>query len=339
MGIAPLISVVIPLYDGAGYIRRSIQSVLRQTYSDFELIVVDDGSTDGGPEVVRTFTDARVRLIRQENAGASAARNRGIAEAQGRYVAFLDADDEWEPQFLNAIVHLSVAYPAAGIWATGYRRVFPTGPSVEFTVAESRSRTMLLIDDYFRRLPGGSIVHASAAAIPVSVLRELGGFREDCPWGEDEEMWARIALHYPLGYDTRILSRFHQTGRQQKPRFRNSPTRDPLLTALQVALSAAPEDPPRDREEIRRLVRYRFRLRLWKFALAGNRRQVVEFLETSGAESISPLLTRACRAFWLWPALCLWAQVLRLVRSRLFLRLRGGRRLRCGVLQRLGTPA
>ncbi len=339
MSIAPLISVVIPLYNGVAYVRRSIPSVLGQTYSDFELIVVDDGSTDDGPEVVRTFTDARVRLIRQENAGVSAARNRGVAEAQGTYVAFLDADDEWEPQFLDAIAHLSVAYPTAGIWATGYRRIFPTGPSVEFTLAESRSRTTLQIDDYFRRLPGGSIVHASAVAIPVSVFRKLGGFREDCHWGEDQEMWARIALHYPLGYDTRILSRFHQTGRQQKPRFRSSPTRDPLLTTLQVALSVAPADPPTDREQIRRLARYQLRVGLWKFSLAGNRRQAVEFLDANDAESIDPLLARAYRAPWLWPALCLWAQVLRLVRSRPFLRLRGGRRIRCGVLQRLGTPA
>ncbi len=339
MGSAPLISVVIPLYNGAGYIRRSLQSVLRQTYANFELIVVDDGSTDDGPEVVRTFTDARIRLIRQENAGVSAARNRGVAEAQGKYVAFLDADDEWEPQFLEAIAHLSVAYPTAGIWATGYRRVFPTGPSVEFTLAESRSHMTLQIDDYFRHLPGGSIVHTSAAAIPISVFHELGGFREECDSGEDQEMWARIALHYPIGYDTRILSSFHQTGRQQKPRFRNSPTRDPLLTTLQAALSAAPEDPPRDREDIRRLARYRLRLYLWEFSLAANRRQAIEFLNASGTESVDPMLARACRALWLWPALCLWAQILRLVRSRLFLRLQGGQRVRHGVLQRLGPPA
>ena len=339
MGSAPLISVVIPLYNGAGYIRRSIQSVLSQTYRNFELIVIDDGSTDSGPEVVRTFTDARVRLLRQEHAGVSAARNRGIAEAQGRYAAFLDADDEWEPEFLEAIVRLSVAYPTAGIWGTGYRRVFPTGPSVEFTLAESRSRTTLQIDDYFRRLPGGSIVHASAVAIPVSVFQELGGFREGCHSGEDQEMWARIALHYPVAYDTRILSRFHQTGMQQKPRFRNSPARDPLLTTLQAALSAVPGDLPGNQADIRRLARYRLRLCLWRFALAADRRQAIAFLEAGGAESVAPLLARVYRAAWLWPALCLWAQVLRLMRSRPFFRLRGGRRVRCGVLQRLGTPA
>ncbi len=339
MGVAPLISVVIPLYNGAGYIGRSMQSVLGQTYTDFELIVVDDGSTDDGLAVVRTFADARVRLIQQENAGVSAARNRGIAEAQGSYVAFLDADDEWEPQFLEAIVHLSATYPTAGMWATGYRRVFPAGPSVEFTVAESRDRLTLQIDDYFRRLPGGSIVHTSAVAIPVSVFRKLGGFREGCHSGEDQEMWARIALHYPIGYDTRILSRFHQTGRQQKPRFRNSPTRDPLLTTLQMALNTAPKGPPVDQADIRKLARYRLHLCLWKFALTADHRQAIAFLEAGDAESVAPLLARAYRSLLFWPALCLWAQVLRLVRSRLFLRLRGGRRVRCGVLQRLAAGA
>jgi glycosyltransferase involved in cell wall biosynthesis len=339
MGSTPRISVVIPLYNGKGYIRRSIQSVLRQTCADFELLVVDDGSTDGSPEVVRTFTDSRVRLIQQEHAGVSVARNRGLAEARAEYVALLDADDEWEPQFLDAVVHLSLAYPQAGILATGYRKVFPKGPSVEVTVAESPTRTTLLIDDYFRRLQGGSIVHTSAVAIPVRVFQELGGFLEGCRAGQDQEMWGRIALHCLVGYDPRILSSYHQTGRQHKPRFQQLRARDPLLTTLQAALDAAPGAPPAASEDIRRLARHRFHLYLWEFALAGSRRQAIEYLDNSGTQDVDPLLASAYRALGLWPALCLWAQVLRLVRSRLFLRLRGGRRVRCGVLQRLGTPA
>jgi glycosyltransferase involved in cell wall biosynthesis len=335
----PLISVVIPLYNGAGYIRRSIQSVLDQTYSDFELIVVDDGSTDGGPEVVRTFTDSRIRLIRQANAGVAAARNRGIAEAKGKYVAFLDADDDWEPQFLEAVAHLSVAYPAAGILGTGYRKVYPAGPSVEFTVAESRSRTTLLIDDYFRRLQEGSIVHVSAVAIPAHVFQELGGFLEGYHCGDDQEMWARIALRYPLGYDPRILSSFHQRSRQPKSQCRDSRPRDLLLTTLQTALNATSEGRPGDGDDVRRLARRRFHLYLWQFALAGGRRQALEFLDKSGTENVDPGLARAYREPWLWPAICLGAQVLRLVRSRLFLRLRGGQRIRGGVVQRLGSTA
>jgi len=327
---------VIPLYNGQGCIRRSIQSVLGQTYSDFELLVIDDGSTDGGPEIVRTFTDSRIRLIQQENAGASVARNRGIAEARSEYVAFLDADDEWDPPFLDAVVHLSVAYPRAGILATGYRKVFPMGPSVEITVAESRA---LQIDDYFRRLQGGSIVHASAVALPARVFQELGGFQEGYHCGDDQEMWARVALRYSVGYDPRILSSFHQRGRQPKRQSRNPRPRDLLLTRLQTALNATPANPPAHNEDIRRLARRRFHLYLWQFALDGDRRAALEFLDNSGAQDVDPLLARAYRAAWLWPALCLWAQVLRLARSRPFLRLRGGQRILCGVIQRLSTPA
>ena len=91
----PLITVIIPLYNGEKYIRRSVESVLAQTYIHFELIVVDDGSTDSGGDVVKQIYDPRLHLKHQINMGVSAARNKGIAEGKGKYFAFLDADDEW----------------------------------------------------------------------------------------------------------------------------------------------------------------------------------------------------------------------------------------------------
>src|SRR6266446_940152 len=100
------VSVVIPLYNKVRYIQRALDSVLAQTYTDFEVIVVDDGSTDGGAEVVACCTDRRVRLIRQSNQGPGPARNRGVEEAAGGYVAFLDSDDEWLPAFLERSVDL-----------------------------------------------------------------------------------------------------------------------------------------------------------------------------------------------------------------------------------------
>lgn len=97
----PQVSVIIPLYNKGLYIRRALESVFAQTFEDYEIIVVDDGSTDNGPEQVSSYSDPRLRLIHQANAGPGAARNRGINEAQGKYVTFLDADDEWLPEFIQ----------------------------------------------------------------------------------------------------------------------------------------------------------------------------------------------------------------------------------------------
>ena len=104
------LSVIVPLYNKARYIRRCLDSILGQTFADFEIIVVDDGSTDEGPEIVQGYTDPRLQLLRQPNAGPGAARNRGAREAQGDLLGFLDSDDEWDPVYLAESVRLLDAF-------------------------------------------------------------------------------------------------------------------------------------------------------------------------------------------------------------------------------------
>ncbi len=102
------VSVIIPLYNKGKYVGRALDSVFSQTFKDFEVVVVDDGSEDEGPDIVRRYKDKRLRLIQQDNAGPGVARNRGISETTGHYVAFLDADDEWLPNFLKVTLgHLN----------------------------------------------------------------------------------------------------------------------------------------------------------------------------------------------------------------------------------------
>lgn len=96
-----LVSIITPCYNGEKYIAQTIRSVLEQTYENWEMIIVDDGSSDGSADIIRSFTDSRIRLMQQENSGSAAARNAGIRAAQGRYLALLDADDLWEPEFLT----------------------------------------------------------------------------------------------------------------------------------------------------------------------------------------------------------------------------------------------
>ena len=122
MNSNPAVSVVIPLLNKASHISRALDSVFAQTVQDFEIIVVEGGSTDNSPEIVRGFRDPRIRLILQDKKrpGVSAARNIGIHESRSEFIAFLDADDEWRPRFLETIIRLRQRFPDAGLYATSY---------------------------------------------------------------------------------------------------------------------------------------------------------------------------------------------------------------------------
>lgn len=115
-----MISVVIPLYNKAHTIVNTLNTVFAQTYQDFEVVIVNDGSTDNSVEVVQQhFNDKRIRIIHQKNAGVSVARNRGVDESKGDYIAFLDGDDEWHPDYLSIINDTISKYPQAGMICTG----------------------------------------------------------------------------------------------------------------------------------------------------------------------------------------------------------------------------
>ena len=185
--------------------------MLTQTRTEFEVIVVDDGSTDGGATIVERFADSRVRLIMQENRGASAARNRGIREAGADIVAFLDADDEWYPPFLETVLDLRRRYPGAGAYATAYTIYNPDGERrVASIAAVPPAPWSGLLPNYFQSATlGEPPVSASSVAIPREVLEEMGGFIEGFWWGEDVDLWGRIAFCYPIAFTHRVGAVYH----------------------------------------------------------------------------------------------------------------------------------
>jgi glycosyltransferase involved in cell wall biosynthesis len=194
------VSVVIPLFNKRRHIQRAVGSVLGQTCPDLEIIVVDDGSTDGGGEIVRHTADPRVRLVRQQNAGAAAARNRGVQEASSELVAFLDADDEWRPEFLETVVGLYERHPEAGMFATAYR--FQEGERTwrpVFVDCPDSPRGGLLAD-FFRSLMGPTPVTASSVMMTKQVLSRAGLFPTGIRRGEDLHTWVRIALRYRVAW-------------------------------------------------------------------------------------------------------------------------------------------
>ncbi|MHB9131982.1 MAG: glycosyltransferase family 2 protein [Armatimonadota bacterium] len=204
----PGVSVIVPLYNKAPYIQRAIDSILHQTFADFEVLVVDDGSDDGSAEVVRACPDARVRLILQEHGGVSVARNRGIAESRGRLVAFLDADDAWLPSFLAIVTALHQRFPQAGALGTAYRVELQPGTfhTPEFARAPAEEHGGLL-EDYF----AAPYLCSSAVAVRRDVLEDVGGFPPGIRYGEDLDLWVRIALRYPVAWSPEVAAIYHNS--------------------------------------------------------------------------------------------------------------------------------
>ena len=198
-------SVIIPLYNKAPYIRKAQESVLAQTYADYELIIIDDGSTDGSAEIAEAILQAPAsrliassphRLIRQANSGVSAARNNGVAQASGDYIAFLDADDWWEPTFLEKMTKLIEDYPEAGLYASNYMYYKPGKTRVAVNNIET---------GYFNYpksyYEGGAMpVTSISVAIPRKVLDETGGFPLGIKLGEDFLLWAKIAIQHKVAF-------------------------------------------------------------------------------------------------------------------------------------------
>jgi glycosyltransferase involved in cell wall biosynthesis len=198
----PEISIVIPLYNKEPEVVRSIKSLFAQSFTDFEVVVVNDGSTDKGPETVKSFKDPRIRIINQANAGVSAARNRGIAEAQTNLIAFLDADDEWDPDFLETILRLWGKFPLCDVFATNYsycrannyrRPTIIRGLPNEFREG--------ILTDYFKiASQSDPPISTSAVAVTRKALQAVGGFPIGVTSGEDLLTWAKLAVRCDIAY-------------------------------------------------------------------------------------------------------------------------------------------
>lgn len=189
-----MISVVIPLYNKAQHIAETLSSVLAQSVNPREIIVIDDGSTDGGEHVVRQFETAGVRLITQTNQGVSAARNRGLEEAAGDYVAFIDADDLWLPDHLLVLSELVEKWPQAVLVSTSH---LIKRDGMVFSAKSSLPPGWEgCVPNFFTAFANGlSLVNSSTACVKRGVALELGGFPVGVKRGEDIILWVRLALH------------------------------------------------------------------------------------------------------------------------------------------------
>ncbi|WP_052501456.1 glycosyltransferase family 2 protein [Thiomicrospira microaerophila] len=200
----PFFSVVMPLYNKRNHVKETIESVFAQTFQDFEIVVVNDGSTDDSAEVVASIDDPRIRLIHQQNAGVSVARNNGIKQANADYIAFLDADDIWLPEFLQTIYDLIQSYPDAGLYATSYFLKNLDGMLVEKEIKFLPEKKFKgLIPNYFKSATYSHLVWSSATCIPRSIfLNENIWFPAGVKYYEDVYVWGKVALIKDMAYNT-----------------------------------------------------------------------------------------------------------------------------------------
>lgn len=208
-----MFSIIVPIFNKANYIERCLKSIFNQTFKNYEVIVINDGSTDDSLGRIKNFkikTQQNFKIIDQYNTGVSTARNNGVKAAKYTYIAFLDADDWWEPNYLEEMNNLIISFPHAGIYGSSYflvknkiKNVATVGVSTDFLYG---------IINYCQVYANAHCMPlwVGATVIPKSVFETENGFKPILKLGEDFDLWIRLALKYPVAFINRPLSNYNQ---------------------------------------------------------------------------------------------------------------------------------
>ncbi|HEY1399683.1 glycosyltransferase family A protein [Roseateles sp.] len=271
----PAVSVVIPLFNKERDIGRAIDSVLAQAWSDFELVVVDDGSSDGCAAVVAAYDDPRLRMERQANAGVSAARNRGVALSRAPWVAFLDADDAWTPSFLGDVLALAARHPEAAGVALNYEIVSPGGARALGVDPADAPAQLLDPLAYFRIGRHAPPLSSSSVVVRREALLAAGGFPVGVRLGEDIDTWLRLLFRGGVYFDPRPGAQYFADASNRALNTHAPPARYAFFDTIEGWLAAHPErvEERREAEEFMnffRLLHARHQIR-WGDAQAGRR--------------------------------------------------------------------
>lgn len=244
----PRVSVIIPLYNKEDTIERAIDSILKQSYTDFEIIIVDDGSTDKSLEIVKTYVDnSIVRIIEQENAGPGAARNRGIVASRSELVSFLDADDEWLPDFLiNAIDLFDAHKKIAGVITSFYEGPDRISTSdgwyhkgirngvIKVTTESLAPRVITLIN----------FMNSWAMVVKRDTILKYGGYYEKnkCTYGEDSYLWLKMIFNESFYLSLEPLVWWHNESSGLSRNLKGMRPVEPFLTAWNGIYRECPDE-------------------------------------------------------------------------------------------------
>lgn len=301
--LAPSFDVVMPLYNKRAYVQDAVRSVLGQD-GLHELIVVDDGSTDDSADRVEELArkDSRIRLLRQPNAGVSAARNRGVRASTADYVAFLDADDLYLPGFLQEIATLAGRYPEAALLGTAYRRF--SGGAVAATATNVPDPTIdvgRLVPAFFEEWARGSFISTSSICVLRHALLDMGTlFPEGERLGEDQDVWFRLAERYPVAASDRVLALYRVDAAGSLTACTELPGLLPCYRRLEARLLHG-DYPAQHVRGARRVLAVNYLNTAGSLLLQGKRREAAELAFTRTAVEHPVYWLRVALRF-LWPA-------------------------------------
>ncbi|MCP2027236.1 glycosyltransferase involved in cell wall biosynthesis [Flavobacterium sp. HSC-32F16] len=199
-------SIIIPLYNKENFIENTIQSVLNQTFQDFEIIIVNDGSTDKSEEKILQFKDDRIQYFSKKNEGVSQTRNFGLTKANAAFVVFLDADDYWYPDFLETMHHYSTLFPKQKVFAAAIE--IETSKKTFRAAYSIRKTGDFEFVNYFRASSKESVILTSGTVFKKSIFKKTGVFDPNIQSGQDTDLWIRIGIIYPVLFIWKILVRY-----------------------------------------------------------------------------------------------------------------------------------
>ena len=202
----PYFSIVIPVYNKERFVGKTLKSVLNQTFTDFEVILINDGSTDNSETVIQTFQDERIQYFSKTNEGVAVARNLGINKAKSNFICFLDADDFWYPDFLKTMHAYTLKFPEQKVFACA---IEIETQNKSFAAAYSiPKKADFEIVDFFEASRKECVLWTSSVVIHKSVFEQVGDFDRNIKKGEDTELWIRIGLAYSIVFVWKILAKY-----------------------------------------------------------------------------------------------------------------------------------
>ncbi|WP_411767738.1 glycosyltransferase family 2 protein [Winogradskyella sp. A3E31] len=202
--MSPFFSVVIPLYNKEDYIYNTLNSAINQSYKDFEIIIINDGSTDGSLEKIKLIKHPSFKIYTTENKGVAAARNYGISQSRGTYIALLDADDIWHNNHLDELQKTISKFPEGDLFSNNYEIDFGNNFIKPARFSVPIKTKPFIVDDFFKANRKNSIVWTSSACFSKSSFNQIGGYNEDLKTAQDLDLWIRYALKYKIVFNPKI---------------------------------------------------------------------------------------------------------------------------------------